>query len=76
MMSHTNTEYTLRLGADPEHVVEGGAIILGGRRPNIFIHFLKNPMKLKKFWSGGGGQALKEALKARHIRNVIMSWES
>ena len=26
-----------------------------GRWPNIFIHFLKNPMKLKKFWSVGGG---------------------
>ena len=30
---------------------------LGGRRPNIFIHFLKNPMKLKKFWSVGGRRA-------------------
>ena len=42
-------------GADPGLVVGGGANLLGGRRPNILIHFLKNSMKLKKFWSVEGG---------------------
>ena len=41
-------------GADPGLIVGGDANPLRGRQPNIFIHFLKNPMKLKKFWSVGG----------------------
>ena len=32
-----------------------------GRRPNIFIYILKNPMKLKKFWSVGGAPPPKSA---------------
>ena len=48
-------------GADPELVVGGGANLFGGgRRPNILIHFLKNPMKLKKFWFVGGRGARRE----------------
>ena len=41
-------------GADPELVVGANPL---GVPANIFIHFLKNPMKLKKFWSVGGGGA-------------------
>ena len=39
--------------ADPGLVI-GGAPTPWGRRPNIVVHFLKNPMKLKKFWSVRG----------------------
>ena len=43
-------------GADPGPVLGGGANPLdGGANPIYFILFLKNPMKLKKFWSVGGG---------------------
>ena len=40
-------------GAD-QGLFEGGrANPLGA--PTQFLHYLKNPMKLKKFWSVGGG---------------------
>ena len=62
-------------GADPGLDVGGGTNPLGGHGPNIFIHFLKNPMKLKKFWPVGGrtlgappGSATaSDALNACHI---------
>ena len=45
-------------GADPALVVGGGANSLDrGADPIYFINFLKNPMKLKKFWSVEGGCA-------------------
>ena len=41
-------------GADPVFVVEGDATLDRVADPIYFIHFLKNPMKSKKFWSVGG----------------------
>ena len=42
-------------GADPALVIGGGTNSLGRHAdPIYFIDFLKNPMKLKKFWSIGG----------------------
>ena len=51
---------TLYPGADPELLLGRGANSRGGGRrlPNILIIFFEKPMKLKKFWSvGGGGSA-------------------
>ena len=42
-------------GADPGLDVGGGANLLGGGADPIYlIYFMKNPMKLKIFWSVGG----------------------
>ena len=47
--------YSPSSGADPALVIGGGTNSLdGGADPIYFINFLKNPMKLKKFWSVGG----------------------
>ena len=47
-------------GADPGLVVGGGANPLeGDTDPIYFIHFLINPMKLKKFWSVRWGRVKK-----------------
>ena len=53
-------------GADPALVRGGGANSLDGSTdPIYFIDFLKNPTKLKKFWSmGGGGRAPGESLRS------------
>ena len=43
-------------GADPGLVIGGGANPLGGGADPVYlIYFVKNPMKLKKFWAVGGG---------------------
>ena len=45
-------------GADQGFPVGGGANPLGGRQHMILSNFPKNCMKLRKFWTvGGGGHA-------------------
>ena len=40
-----------------------GSTLDGSTNPIHFIDFLKNPMKLKQFWFGGGGRAGSAPLK-------------
>ena len=42
-------------GADPGFPVGGGANPPGGRQHMILPNFMKNCMKLRKFWAVGGG---------------------
>ena len=41
-------------GADPEFPVGGGANPPGGYQHMILPNFVKNCMKLRKFWAAGG----------------------
>ena len=44
-------------GADPGFPVGGGANPPGGRQHMILPNFVKNCMKLRKFWAVGGARA-------------------
>ena len=62
-MISPETKHYASAVADPGPVVGGGA--------NLIYIFLKNLMKLKKFWSGGGRRApLRSATEAR--KNIIV----
>ena len=53
---HTSRQLEAITGADPGHVVgESANPSKGGANLIYFIFFLKNIMKLNKFWSVGGG---------------------
>ena len=57
--------YIAKSGEVPGLVVEGGANPLdGGTDPIYLIHFLKNSMKLKKFWFVGGVRQERSPLRS------------
>ena len=55
-------------------VVGGGANpVDGGADPIYFIHALKNPMELKKFWSGVGRNALGAIAMMSYLDVIFLS---